>query len=75
MNEAIAPTLERPRRFHFDWLLPALFRPRAAFSRIAQYAGDAWLTPLLVITAVELVRIFAVGAIRQARAAMGQVQL
>lgn len=75
MTEAVAPTLERPRRFHFDWLLPALFRPRVAFSRIAQYAGDAWLTPLLVITVVELARIFAVGAVRQAQAALGQVQL
>lgn len=75
MTEAAAPPLERPRRFHFDWLLPVLFQPRAAFNRIAQYAGDAWLTPLLLLTLVELARIFAVGSVRQAQAAMGQVQL
>lgn len=75
MTEATAPPLERPRRFHFDWLLPALLRPHATFSRIAQHAGDAWLTPLLVITLAELARVFAVGSVRQAQAAMGQVQL
>jgi hypothetical protein len=75
MAEAIAPPLERPRRFHLDWLLPTLIRPRAAFARLAQHAGDAWLTPLLVITLIELVRVFAVGSVRQAQAALGQVQL
>jgi len=60
---------------HLDWLLPALGRPRAAFSRIALYDGDAWLTPLLVITLTELARVFAVGTVRQAQAALGQVQL
>ena len=75
MSEIALPKLERPRRFHFEWLIPALFRPRAPFARIAGHAGDAWLTPLAVITLVELGRVLAVGTIRQAQAAMGQVQL
>ncbi len=75
MTETTAPPLERPRRLHLDWLLLALSRPRAAFSRIAPYDGDAWLTPLLVITLTELARVFAVGTVRQAQAALGQVQL
>jgi len=69
------PALDRPRRFRFDWILPALFRPRATFARIAEHAGDAWLTPLLVITVAELARVAAVGTVRQAQAAMGQVQM
>ena len=41
--------LEHPRRFHFDWLLPALLRPRATFEKIAHTAGGAWLTPILIL--------------------------
>ncbi|MBL8058369.1 MAG: YIP1 family protein [Anaerolineales bacterium] len=75
MSETAAPPLEKPRRFHFNWVIPALLRPRAAFRQIAEHAGDAWLTPLLVLTLAELARVLAVGNVRQVLAASGQVTL
>jgi hypothetical protein len=75
MLDTAAPPLDRPRRFHFDWLLPALFRPRRTFAHVAEHANDAWLTPLLVITLAEIARVLAVGNVRQALAATGQVTL
>lgn len=47
-----APTSPRP--FHFDWLFPALFRPRSTFAAIGAYSGSTWLTPLLVLTLTGL---------------------
>jgi hypothetical protein len=58
MTETALPPLEQPRRFHFDWLLPAFIRPRAIFAKIGEYAGGAWLTPLLLLTLVELVKAY-----------------
>lgn len=75
MTETAALPLDRPRRLHFDWVLPALFRPRAAFRRIAEYPGDAWLTPLLVLTLAEIARVLTTGQVKQAAAASGQVTL
>lgn len=58
MTETALPPLEQPRRFHFDWLLPAFIRPRAIFAKIGEYAGGAWLTPLLLLTLLELVKAY-----------------
>lgn len=58
MTETALPPLEQPRRFHFDWLFPAFLRPRAAFAKIGEYVGGAWLTPLLLLTLIELVKAY-----------------
>jgi hypothetical protein len=55
MTETVLPALERPRRLHFDWLLPALIRPRAAFDKIAHTVGGAWLTPMLLVLLFAIV--------------------
>lgn len=77
MSETSAPLPAdiRPRRLHLDWLLPLLIRPRSAFRTMTAAAGDAWLTPLLILSLAELVRVWAVGSVRQALAATGQVTL
>jgi hypothetical protein len=67
MIETTLPPLEPPRRLHFDWLLPALFSPRSAFARIAAYEHGAWLTPLLLLTILALVRVAVAGPIEAAR--------
>jgi len=67
MTEATLPPLEPPRRLHFDWLLPALFRPRSAFAKIAAYEHGAWLTPLLLLTILALVRVAVTGPIQIAQ--------
>jgi hypothetical protein len=47
---------EQPaRRFHFDWLLPVLIRPKATLARIGEEGGRTWQTPMLVLTVLALV--------------------
>ena len=72
---ASLPAETRPRRFQWDWLFPMLVRPRAAFRHMVALASDAWLTPLLILMLAELARVWAVGSVRQALAASGQVVL
>lgn len=62
MTEAALPLPpEPPRRLHFDWLIPALFKPRDTFAKIAAYEHGAWLTPLLLLTILALVRVVIAG--------------
>jgi hypothetical protein len=75
MTSVPAAPLERPRRFHFDWLLPALFRPRDIFARLAALGRPAWLTPILVLTITGLLAVAAAGPIKIANAQSGQVEL
>lgn len=72
---AASPAELRPRRFQLDWVLPVLFRPRSAFQRLSAAAGDTWWTPLLIVMAAELIRVWAAGSVRQVLAAAGQVAL
>jgi hypothetical protein len=65
-------SLDRPRRFHFDWLLPALFRPRPTLARVADQTNDTWLTPLLVLMLTALIHVAVAGPLRQAAAQSGQ---
>jgi hypothetical protein len=64
---------EMPRRFQFGWVLPALFRPRPTFGKIAAQNGDVWLTPILILMLVAVLRTVAAGSIKQAAAANGLV--
>src|SRR5574342_131843 len=45
MTEIASLPIEPPRRLHFDWVLPALFRPRRTFAKIVEQSGDAWTLP------------------------------
>lgn len=75
MLETSAPPLERPRRLHFDWLIPALIRPRRVFETVAHYAGGAWLTPLLLLSLMEIARGILAGNIAAAVVANQPPQL
>lgn len=44
------------KRFHFEFLLPLLFRPRPTFPSVAQKRAT-WLTPLLVISLLTIARV------------------
>lgn len=60
------PTLpERPRRLHFEWVLPALFRPAKSFRAIAGSPSDSWLTPILLLTLAALVAVLVGGPLRR----------
>lgn len=66
-------TIERPRRFHFDWVLPVFFRPGATFKQIAEYPYNSWLTPLLLLSLTGIALVLATGPIRQAAVESGAV--
>jgi hypothetical protein len=71
MTEATLPLPEeQPRRFHFDWLVPALVKPRSAFAKIAAYEHSAWLTPLLLLTVLAIARVLIAAPIQAAQAQM-----
>jgi hypothetical protein len=66
MSEITDTPIEPPRKLRFDWVIPALFRPRQAFSSIMGGMNTAWLTPILLLTAAGLLYVIAKGSIQQA---------
>jgi hypothetical protein len=53
---AAAPTApQRPRRFHWEWIFPVLFRPRPTFREIAAQNQGVWYVPILLLTVSFLV--------------------
>lgn len=65
----------RPKRFHFEWVLDVIFRPRQVFQKIAEQNTGVWLTPLLILTLTTLILVFANGSIQQKMAQQGEVSL
>ncbi len=63
MSDATLP-LERPRRFHFDWVWPSLRGPGAFFARLAEYETGAWLTPIVIAAVALGLRVLAEGTIQ-----------
>jgi hypothetical protein len=55
----------KPRRLHFEWLLPIIIKPRKAFEQITHAPNAVWLTPLLLLMALALVRVITAGVIGQ----------
>lgn len=49
-------TVNTNKRFHFEFLLPLLFRPRPTFPSVAQQRAT-WLTPLLIISLLTIARV------------------
>jgi len=70
----LAPT-ESAGRFQFKWAPEVLFRPRGAFAKIVAQPSGVWLTPLLILTVMALLRVWAAGYVNQNFAATGEVPL
>jgi hypothetical protein len=68
-----APALPVERRLRFDWVFPALFRPRATFATLAAQAVSVWLAPLLLLTIVAVARSVAGGTIQKDLIASAQI--
>ncbi len=66
---------EPPRRFHFGWVLPALFSPRQTFGKIAAQTSDVWLTPVLILMLLAVGQALAAGPAKQAATLNGPVNL
>jgi hypothetical protein len=57
--------MESRKRFHFEWVFPALFHPRPTFEKIAAQAGSVWFTPLLILTLAAVGLVLAAGPVKQ----------
>jgi len=75
MSDVSIDQIERPRRFHFEWVLPVLFRPRSTLVKIAAQPAGVWLVPLLILTLTTLASVAVAGSIKQAAALSGQPTL
>ena len=56
-------TLPVERRLRFDWVFPAIFRPRATFAAIAAQAISVWLAPMLILTVFAVARSLVTGSV------------
>jgi hypothetical protein len=72
-NEVSLAGPDEPRRWHFDWVLPALFSPRRAFERIASTTQTVWRTPVVILLLTTLGRIWVTGNLNKAAADSGQI--
>jgi hypothetical protein len=75
MTDTVTAPPPQRRRFHFDWVLPTLLRPRWLFAQVREQESDSWLTPLLILTLAEVGRVLTVGWLKQSAAASGQTPL
>jgi hypothetical protein len=71
MTETALPTIEAPRRLRFDWIPAVLFYPRDTMVKIAEQTTGVWFTPMLVLTIMALLLVWASGPTRQAAALSG----
>jgi len=62
------------RPFHFEWLLPMVYRPRATLQKIAEQPKAVWLTPLLLLSLLAIILVLVGGPIRK-MSAQGDVMI
>ena len=74
MGDFSLPFHDIGRRWRFEWILPALFQPRRAFTEIAAADSAVWQTPILILALTGLMRTLVVGSLRAAAAASGEMQ-
>jgi len=76
MSESeITPSVDRQRHWRFDWILPALFRPRKTFPQIVARAFSNWQVPVMLLLVAALLEVIAAGNVRRVAAAAGEVSL
>ncbi len=59
VTDAPTPRIERPRRFHFEWVPLVLVRPRVLFERVVEQRQGVWQAAILLLTLTALLRILA----------------
>ncbi len=67
------PPLSSTRRWHWEWILPVLFRPRKTFEKIVAQPGSNWQVPLLLLILAALAEVIVSGYVRQLAVADGQM--
>ena len=51
-------------RFHFEWILPVLLKPRKGLQTIIEQEKPVWLTPLVLISALAILSVLIAGPMR-----------
>lgn len=76
MSEAaLAIQPERPRRFHFEWVLPILTSPRRTFTEIAGQARGVWQAAIVILMVTTVARVLVGGWVTQSDPMAGQINL
>ena len=75
LDQPFIPDAGRPPRWHFGLILPTLFQPRQAFSRIVAAERGLVSTPLFLLILLAVLSALLAGSIREVAAAGGQITL
>ncbi len=75
MTELAPPDNTRRGRIAFKRIFAFIFHPRREYERMTGEERAAWLTPLLVLSILLLLRVVVTGFLRAQAAAMGEVSL
>lgn len=73
MVETSSVPLKRPTPWHFDWVLPTLFKPRQTFKEIAAQNRGVWALPMLILSLTGLAEVLASGWLNRLAALSGQI--
>ncbi len=73
MNDVTLSTYGPTGRWRFDWLLPALFRPRRLFGRMVEMDTAVSQPPLFILAATALIHALVAGGLKASAAASGGV--
>ena len=57
--------------FHFEWILPVIFRPRKTIEKITSQEKPVWLTPLVVVSVLIILAALFAGPIKRNIIQMG----
>lgn len=68
-TQSTAVAVRPSRRFHFEWVVPTLLRPRQAFGAVVAEAGATWVAPLAILTALAILQVLVAAPLTQAAAA------
>ena len=73
METIVTEIKEKPKKkpFHFEWILPVIFRPRKAIEVITAQEKSVWLTPLLVVSLMIILATLVAGPIKSNLIQMG----
>jgi hypothetical protein len=67
--------LKRSNGLPFQWVFPALFKPRQTFGEIASQHGAVWFLPMLILSLTSVAEVLAAGWLKRMAALSGQVTL
>jgi hypothetical protein len=67
--------IELPRRFYFQWVPEFFIKPKTTFLKVISQLGNAWFTPILILSITAILRALTAGWLKQQAARMGEITL